>query len=106
MAAATLAQGARVVGLDNYHDYHSPRWKRDRDGELGRFPQFTSRTADLTALATRQELFRDHRPQKTCHMATQAGVHYPLVTPFTYQKSHLEGFLKRLGHPAFLPMVS
>jgi UDP-glucuronate 4-epimerase len=96
VARSLLAQGARVVGLDNFNDYYSPALKRDRDRELRNFPNFVSRELDLADLPALQALFEDHRPQKICHLAAQAGVRYSLVNPFAYQKANLEGFLNIL----------
>lgn len=44
---ALLAQGLRVVGLDNLNDYYSPALKHDRDLELRQYPNFVSIAADL-----------------------------------------------------------
>ena len=96
VAQALLAQGARVVGLDNFNDYYSPALKHDRDLELRRHPNFISITADLADLPALEALFQAHQPQKICHLAAQAGVRYSLVNPFAYQKSNLEGFLNLL----------
>lgn len=96
VARALLAQGARVVGLDNYNDYYSPALKRHRDRELRRYPRFISIEADLADLPAVESLFQTHRPEKICHMAAQAGVRYSLVNPFSYQKANLEGFLNLL----------
>ncbi len=96
VAQALLAQGARVVGLDNFNDYYSPALKHDRDLELRRHPNFVSTTADLADLPALEALFQSHQPQKICHLAAQAGVRYSLVNPFAYQKSNLEGFLNLL----------
>ena len=49
--------------------------------------------ADFTGLAA---LFEEHRPQRICHLAAQAGVRYSLINPFAYQKANLEGFLNLL----------
>lgn len=96
VALALLAQGATVVGLDNFNDYYSPALKHDRDQELRRHSNFISVAADLTDLAAIEALFRDHRPTKICHLAAQAGVRYSLVNPFAYQQANLEGFLNLL----------
>jgi len=92
-ALALLAQGGRVVGLDNFNDYYSPALKHNRDLELRRHPNFVSIAADLADLPAVESLFSTYRPQKICHLAAQAGVRYSLVNPFAYQKSNLEGFL-------------
>jgi UDP-glucuronate 4-epimerase len=96
VARELLAQGARVVGLDNFNDYYDPALKRARDGELRRLAHFTSIEADLADLAGLRALFEAHRPGKIMHLAAQAGVRYSLVNPFAYQKSNLEGFLNLL----------
>lgn len=96
VARSLLAQGARVVGLDNFNDYYSPALKRDRDRELRNYPNFVSLEGDLADLPFLETLFEDHRPQKICHLAAQAGVRYSLVNPFAYQKANLEGFLNIL----------
>ncbi|MEJ2226604.1 MAG: GDP-mannose 4,6-dehydratase [Syntrophobacterales bacterium] len=93
---ALLEAGARVVGLDNFNDYYAVALKQARDQELRRYPGFVSVAADLADLAALEALFADHRPQKICHLAAQAGVRYSLVNPFAYQKSNLEGFLNLL----------
>jgi len=96
VAKALLAQGAQVVGLDNFNDYYSLALKHDRDLKLRLHPNFVSVTADLADLPALEALFQSHRPQKICHLAAQAGVRYSLVNPFAYQKSNLEGFLNLL----------
>lgn len=93
VAKALLARGARVVGLDNYNDYYSPALKRDRDKELRHSANFVSIEGDLADLPTLEALFQEHRPQRICHLAAQAGVRYSLINPFAYQKANLEGFL-------------
>lgn len=104
VAQALLAQGARVVGLDNFNDYYSPALKHDRDLELRRHPNFVSITADLADFPALEALFQAHRPQKICHLAAQAGVRYSLINPFAYQKSNLEGFLNLLELAKRLPV--
>ncbi len=96
VSQSLLNQGAKVIGLDNYNDYYSPALKRDRDRELRQHPNFFSVEGDLADFASLTALFEEHRPQKICHLAAQAGVRYSLVNPFAYQKANLEGFLNLL----------
>jgi UDP-glucuronate 4-epimerase len=96
VSRSLLGQGAKVIGLDNYNDYYSPELKRDRDRELRKHPNFLSVEGDLADFASLAALFEEHRPQKICHLAAQAGVRYSLVNPFAYQKANLEGFLNLL----------
>ncbi len=96
IAQSLLGRGAKVVGLDNYNDYYSPELKRRRDRELRQHPNFVSVEGDLADFAALAALFEEHRPQKICHLAAQAGVRYSLINPFAYQKANLEGFLNLL----------
>ena len=61
---ALLAQGARIVGLDNFNDYYSPALKHDRDLELRRHPNFVSMAADLADLPALEALFQAHQPRR------------------------------------------
>jgi UDP-glucuronate 4-epimerase len=96
LARALLAQGVRVVGLDNFNDYYDPALKRDRDQQLQQFANFVSVDGELADFEVLKNLFDHYRPDKICHLAAQAGVRYSLVNPFAYQKSNLEGFLNLL----------
>jgi len=96
VAGSLLGRGAKVIGLDNYNDYYSPALKRDRDRELRNHPNFFSVEGDLADFAALAALFEEHRPQRICNLAAQAGVRYSLINPFAYQKANLEGFLNLL----------
>jgi UDP-glucuronate 4-epimerase len=96
VARSLLARGAKVIGIDNYNDYYSPALKRDRDRELRQHPSFFSVEGDLADFPALAALFEEHRPQRICHLAAQAGVRYSLINPFAYQKANLEGFLNLL----------
>jgi UDP-glucuronate 4-epimerase len=93
VARDLLSRGVRVVGLDNFNDYYSPALKRARDHQLRQDANFISVEGDLADLPSLEGLFQNHRPQKICHLAAQAGVRYSLINPFAYQKANLEGFL-------------
>jgi UDP-glucuronate 4-epimerase len=96
VATSLLGRGAKVIGIDNYNDYYSPALKRDRDRELRTHPNFFSVEGDLADFSGLAALFEEHRPQRICHLAAQAGVRYSLINPFAYQKANLEGFLNLL----------
>jgi UDP-glucuronate 4-epimerase len=101
---ALLDNGARVVGLDNFNDYYSPKLKRDRDKELRKFKNFVPIQGDLADLPTLEALFERYRPEKIFHLAAQAGVRYSLINPFAYQQANLEGFLNILEMARKLPV--
>jgi len=93
---ALLDAGHEVVGYDNFNDYYSVRLKRDRHARLEPRPGYTGVEADLCERERLNALFAEHRFDRVCHLAAQAGVRYSLKNPFAYQHSNLEGFLNIL----------
>jgi UDP-glucuronate 4-epimerase len=112
-ARRLLAEGHRVVGVDNLNDYYDVNLKLARLGQLG----FAA--GKLKALAARQQarlaipglvfhkadlqdrrriggIFEEERPQLVVHLAAQAGVRYSLTNPWAYVDSNLAGFMSIL----------
>lgn len=96
LAQSMLDEGHEVVGYDNVNDYYSVRLKRDRLARILKREGFRFVEADLCDNAALQRCFTEHRFDKVCHLAAQAGVRYSLTHPLAYQKSNLEGFLNML----------
>jgi UDP-glucuronate 4-epimerase len=96
VSRALLEQGHEVVGYDNFNDYYAVQLKRDRHDILEQTPGYTGLEADLCDYDTMQWCFGEHRFDRVCHLAAQAGVRYSITHPFTYQKSNLEGLLNIL----------
>ena len=86
-----LADGRRVVGIDNLNDYYDPRLKRARLATLGRSEGFAFHEADVSDRAAIDALFDRQQPQQVVHLAAQAGVRYALTNPMAYSDSNLTG---------------
>jgi UDP-glucuronate 4-epimerase len=86
-----LADGRRVVGIDNLNDYYDPRLKRARLAALAGFEGFAFHEADIADRTAIDALFDTHRPQQVVHLAAQAGVRYALTNPMAYSDSNLAG---------------
>ena len=86
-----LAQGHRVVGLDNLNDYYDPELKRARLAQLEPRDGFEFVRLDLADNPAVDAVFRDRRPEFVVHLAAQAGVRYALDHPFSYVDSNLRG---------------
>jgi UDP-glucuronate 4-epimerase len=93
-----LAEGWRVVGLDNFNDYYDVRLKEARNARLECEPGFTLIRGDLCDLHVWERIAAEFRPDLVCHLAAQAGVRYSLQNPMAYQQSNLEGFLRVLEY--------
>lgn len=93
LTQSLLEEGHEVVGLDNFNDYYDVSLKRARHARLSRHAGYTGVEGDLCDGALLARLFREHRFDRVCNLAAQAGVRYSLTHPFAYQKANLEGFL-------------
>ena len=83
-------QGHAAVGLDNFNDYYSPQYKRDRVAALVPHAQILEvDCADANAL---QQVFKDHDINSVIHLAAQAGVRYSIDNPQAYIQANLVGF--------------
>ena len=96
VSRALLEQGHTVIGVDCLNDYYAVELKRARHDILSREERFTACEIDLCDYAAAESVFREHRPERVCHLAAQAGVRYSLTHPFAYQKSNLEAVLNIL----------
>ncbi|MCA3243758.1 MAG: NAD-dependent epimerase/dehydratase family protein [Alphaproteobacteria bacterium] len=93
-AQRLLAEGWRVVGVDNLNDYYTPALKQARLAELAKHPQaanFAFHRLDLADLAELTALALATKPSMILHLAAQAGVRYGLQAQQPYLHSNLIG---------------
>ncbi len=91
-----LADGHRVIGLDNFNSYYDVSLKEARHAQLVAHPHYTGIRGDLCDEGLLGRIGQEHRPDLVCNLAAQAGVRYSLENPLAYGKSNLEGFLRVL----------
>lgn len=96
IARELLAAGHKVVGIDNFNDYYSPRLKQDRNSLLEEHPAYQGYNLDIADYQALNEVFKKHLFDRVCHLAAQAGVRYSIENPFVYGKANLQGFLNIL----------
>ena len=92
VARRLLADGRRVVGLDNLNAYYDPKLKQARVAELAKFDAFHFVKLDLADRAGMAAMFAEHRFPFVVHLAAQAGVRHSLVNPHAYVDANLQGF--------------
>ncbi|HPZ16337.1 MAG TPA: NAD-dependent epimerase/dehydratase family protein [Sphaerochaeta sp.] len=95
LTKALLANGNRVVGIDNLNDYYPVSLKEARLREL-EDPLFTFHTVDIADEAALEELFARYHFRYVVNLAAQAGVRYSITNPKAYLSSNLIGFLNIL----------
>ncbi|MDK2858663.1 MAG: UDP-glucuronate 4-epimerase [Verrucomicrobiota bacterium] len=96
LAESLLDEGHEVVGLDNFNDYYAVSLKEARCARLEKRAGFTLIRGDLADFQLLTSNVQQHKPDRVCHLAAQAGVRYSIENPFAYQQSNLEGHLKIL----------
>jgi UDP-glucuronate 4-epimerase len=96
VAQHLLADGERVIGLDNLSDYYDPALKQARLDRLASHDAFRFERVDVSDRTAMVEVFRRHRPARVVHLAAQAGVRYSIVNPHAYADANLVGFLNVL----------
>lgn len=88
--------GHRVVVVDNFNDYYSPKLKEDRIKFFLKGSKFKLQRVDIENLAKLERVFRQQRFDKVVHLAAQAGVRYSLSHPFRYIEANIVGTLNLL----------
>jgi UDP-glucuronate 4-epimerase len=88
--ALLRSQGIKAVGLDNFNDYYSPNYKRDRVKAL--VPQEKILEVDCANATQLQQVFKDYAVNRVVHLAAQAGVRYSIDNPQAYIQANLVGF--------------
>src|SRR5688500_6799324 len=96
VAQILLADGFKVIGLDNLNDYYDPRLKFARLAQLEGKPCFQFRKMDIADRSAMERLFAEERSEKVIHLAAQAGVRYSLQNPHAYIDSNIVGFMNIL----------
>ncbi len=96
LTRALLAEGRRVVGVDNLNDYYPVDLKRARLAQLANSPQFRFQELDLAESEAVNQLVAEVQPEVICHLAAQAGVRYSLAHPHCYLASNVNGTLNML----------
>ena len=93
VAKALLERGDKVTIIDNFNDYYDVRLKEARIKELGKHNNLEVIKADISDDNTMNIIFKEHKFNKICHLAAQAGVRYSLENPLEYEKSNILGTL-------------
>ncbi|MGH6959349.1 MAG: NAD-dependent epimerase/dehydratase family protein [Dongiaceae bacterium] len=97
VAAALLARGETVVGVDNLNDYYDVRLKEARLARLAGSAGFAFARLDVADAAEAAAVVERHAGiDRVVHLAAQAGVRYSLVNPAAYTQSNVTGQLVML----------
>jgi UDP-glucuronate 4-epimerase len=93
---ALLAQGKRVIGVDNFCDFYDPALKRNNLREAVTQDRFTLAEIDIRDRQGILGLFEAHRPEAVIHLAAMAGVRPSIDNPAYYPQVNLDGTVNLL----------
>jgi UDP-glucuronate 4-epimerase len=92
VAAALLARGERVVGIDSVNDYYDVHLKEARLGLLSAKDGFSFHRVDIADADRISAIMADAgNITGIIHLAAQAGVRYSLKNPYAYVHSNVLG---------------
>ncbi|MAG60559.1 protein CapI [archaeon] len=90
VAKALLARGDEVVIVDKLSDYYDVELKK---GRLNMLEGVTFYQVDISDKESMEKIFSEHKFDRICHLAAQAGVRYSLENPYEYEKTNNLGTL-------------
>lgn len=91
-----LAEGHRVVGMDNLNTYYDVSLKQARLARLQNHDRFQFQVLDLSDRVGMAALFEQQAFDRVIHLGAQAGVRYSIDNPMAYADSNLIGHLSIL----------
>ncbi|MFT4297837.1 MAG: SDR family NAD(P)-dependent oxidoreductase [Candidatus Woesearchaeota archaeon] len=89
-----LDEGNSVIIVDNMNEYYDPKLKQDRLSLFKDKVKFYK--IDISDKDQFEEVFKDNKIDKICHLAAQAGVRYSLENPFVYADANYVGTMNVL----------
>ncbi|GLS15873.1 NAD-dependent epimerase/dehydratase family protein [Hydrogenophaga electricum] len=86
-----LAEGHRIVGIDNLNNYYNQNLKIERLKILLDNDNFSFEKLDLSNKEAVEKVFAAKKPNLVLHLAAQAGVRFSIEDPYTYIDSNILG---------------
>jgi UDP-glucuronate 4-epimerase len=96
LSSFLLANGHKVIGLDNHNDYYDIKLKLERKKILLEFKNFYFVHGDLQDSKLLHQVLFDFSPEIIINLAAQAGVRYASENPDAYIESNVIGFYNLL----------
>ena len=90
-AEALIAQGHRVIGVDNFCDFYDRSWKELNLKSIAGGNEVAVEEIDITNGAAISTLVARTRPHAILHLAAMAGVRPSIEQPAYYARVNVEG---------------
>ncbi|HUU70807.1 MAG TPA: NAD-dependent epimerase/dehydratase family protein, partial [Planctomycetota bacterium] len=96
LVESLLADGRRVVCVDNFNDFYDPALKRANIAAHAGNRLLTLIEADICDLDAMRRVFEQHKPAQIVHLAARAGVRPSVEQPILYLEVNERGTLNLL----------
>jgi len=93
---ALINKKNRVICIDNFNDYYSPKIKINNIKSLLNNKLFKLYKGDICDFNRLKKIFEKEKPDIVCHLAARAGVRASIENPFIYEKVNVGGTLNVL----------
>ncbi len=91
-----LAEGRRVICLDNFDDFYNPDIKRHNLSRAMKDPKFRLFEGDLRDEGLLNRIFQEEEVEIVAHLAARAGVRPSIENPLLYAEVNIRGTLNLL----------
>lgn len=91
-----LAEGNRVIGLDNFDNFYDPALKRRNLTRALQNPKFRLVEGDLRDEGILEKVFCEEKIEIVAHLAARAGVRPSIQNPLLYADVNIRGTLNLL----------
>jgi UDP-glucuronate 4-epimerase len=91
-----LAEGERVIVLDDFNDFYDPAIKRENVRDHLAHAAYTLVEGDIRDKGLVDRLFAEHGIKRVVHLAARAGVRPSLTAPYLYESTNVTGTLNIL----------
>jgi UDP-glucuronate 4-epimerase len=91
-----MTDPARLVVIDNFHDFYDPQIKRRNVVPHLQHPAYRLVEADICDFATLERVFAEEGFDTIIHLAARAGVRPSVAEPRAYQETNIAGTLNLL----------
>ncbi|MDO9210159.1 MAG: GDP-mannose 4,6-dehydratase [Deltaproteobacteria bacterium] len=88
-----LAEGNRVIGLDNFDNFYDPALKRRNLTRALQNPKFLLVEGDLRDEGILEKVFCEKKIEIVAHLAARAGVRPSIQNPLLYAVVNIRGTL-------------
>lgn len=93
LASHLLSKNYKIIGIDNFDDYYSPLYKKERVKQLKKYKLFKFKFLNLLNRKKIFLLFKKNKIDLIIHLAAQAGVRNSFVDPKKYIETNILGYL-------------